>query len=336
MILTTLMTSYVTAQKQSFINKDKLALLKAKAKETKTEALIIYENNKLVLEAYDGYGHRDSLIQPWSCTKSIVGLTFIALLDDGLLDSIDQPVHTIYPEWNQGIKKDITVKHLLTMTSGLQNEYDPGTELFPSSDIIQLALSADVIETPGTIWRYNNKAFSLLAGVVQKLSGKPMDVYIKERLFKPLNITHVKWERDENKTAYSFAGCHLKPMDLAKLGLLVGNKGSYNGKKVLSEKHLSKIHQPIQTRNYGLGWWIDYYPSNNPDEYTSIKKIQAIVAAGSYGNVVVVIPDKKVVAVRLVSYKTYGAANALFDLSVAENGPTWFEDFQRMVYDMVK
>lgn len=140
---------------QSFINKDKFSILKAKSKETKSEALIIYENNKLVLEEYAGYGHRDTLINPWSCTKSIVGLTFIGLLDDGLLDSLDLPVYEVFPEWNQRVKKDITVRHLLMMTSGLRNDYDPSLELFPSIDVIQLALAADVDESPGTAYRYN-------------------------------------------------------------------------------------------------------------------------------------------------------------------------------------
>jgi len=184
--------SYSVAQ-QSLINKDKLALLKEKAKETKTDALIIYENNKLITEEYDGAGHREALIQPWSCTKSIVGLAFIAMLDDGLLDSLDQPVYTIYPEWTQGQKKEITIEHLLNMSSGLQCAPRMHAEVYPAPNCIQLALSASVIEKPGTVWRYNNKGFNLLAGIIHKLSGKPMDVYFKERIFEPLGITKVKW-----------------------------------------------------------------------------------------------------------------------------------------------
>jgi len=210
-------------------------------------------------------------------------------------------------------------------------------EVYPSPDCIKLALSASVIETPGTVWRYNNKGFNLLAGIVQKLSGKPMDVYIKERLFKPLDITKVKWDGDQNKTPYAFLGCYLRPLDFAKIGLLLLNKGNYNGKRVLSKSNLAKVYQPSKARDtYGLGWWINYYPESNPDDYTFVKNIQGILAGGSYGSYLVVVPDKNIVAVRLISYKTYGSSDDPYDLTEDQSGPTSFGEFRQMVYDMVE
>lgn len=324
------------AQKTS-IKKEKLDSLIEKSKESKSDAFIIYENDKLIVEEYDGVGHRDSLIQPWSCTKSIVGLAFIALLDDGLLDSLDLPVYALYPEWNQGQKKDITVRHLLTMSSGLQCAPRMHAEVYPSPDCIQLALSASIIETPGTVWRYNNKGFNLLADIVRKLSGQPMDAYIKERLFKPLDIMKVKWDVDQNKTPYAFLGSHLRPIDFAKLGLLIANKGNYNGKRILSEANIIKLNQPSQAReNYGLGCWISCHDENNPDPYTFVKKVRLIGAMGSYGNYIFIIPEKNIVVVRLISYKTYGSSEDPYDLTEDQYGPTAFPDLRSMIYELVE
>lgn len=331
-----LSSNFLEAQ-QSSIDTDKLRLLKEKSREASTDALIIYENNELFFEEYAGSGHRDSLIQPWSCTKSIVGLAVMALLDDGLLDSLNQPVSSLYSEWNQGQKKDITVEHLLNMSSGLQCAPRMHAEVYPAPNCIQLALSASVIEEPGTVWRYNNKGFNLLAGIFQKLTEMPMDVYIKDRIFTPMGITEVKWDGDDNNTPYAFLGCYLRPRDLAKVGLLLLNKGKYNGKQILTASNLSKLYQPSEARdNYGLGWWISYYPEENPDEYTSIRKMRAVAASGSYGNYLIVMPEKNIVAVRLISYKTYGSSNDPYDLTEDQRGIHAFGNFPQMMYDMVK
>lgn len=334
-LLFLLQSNDIVAQ-HSYIDEDEVKVLKEKSEESKSDAFIIYENNKLVLEQYNGFGHRDSLIQPWSCTKSIVALAFIALLDDGILDSLDLPVHTLYPEWNQGDKKDITVEHLLNMSSGLQCAPRMHAEVYPSPDCIQLALTASVIETPGTVWRYNNKGFNLLADIVEKLTDKPMDIYIKERLFKPLGITEVHWDTDQNKTPYAFLGSHLRALDFAKLGLLVANKGMYKGQRILSESNIFKLNQPSQARDdYGLGWWIRYEDDHNSDPYSFTKKIELLGAMGSYGNYILVIPEKNIVVVRFISYKTYGSSTDHYDLTEDQYGPSAYRDLVSTLRDMV-
>lgn len=349
------------------INKQKLKEILLKAKESNTEAIIIYHNNNLIAEKYYGIGHKDSLIESMSCTKSIVGLAAACLLDDGLLDSLETPVYKYYPEWNQGRKKDITIKHLLTMTSGIQNHPNTGKEIYPSPDFVQLALTAELTEKPGAKFRYNNKSLNLMAGVFEKVTGKRMDLYIEERLFKPLNIENYNWTKDEAGNPHVMSGCQILPKDFAKLGLLLLNNGKYNGKQIITKQNISKVIEPSsQYKGYGLLWWLDYegvkytidneivmnlqelgidsqfvskvkqlegvylsFPEfsskieavfgenpwpdiqNNLGENGQLRKkefigdITVFRADGYLGNYIVVDPKNKIVAIRMISYKSF-------------------------------
>ena len=372
------------------IDKHKLEELLLKAKETNSEAIIIYQNNILRTEKYFGIGHKDSLIETMSCTKSVVGLAAACLLEDGLLDSLDTPVFKFYPEWNQGKKKDITIRHLLTMTSGIQNHRNANMEIYPSPDFVQLALCAELTESPGTKFRYNNKSLNLMSGIFEKVTGKRMDLYIKERLFKPLNIEKYNWTQDKAGNPHMMSGCQLMPRDFAKIGLLLMNNGSYNGDQIISKQNISKVIEPsLQYRGYGLLWWLDYevikYTIDdeiinnlveqkvNPQfiskvelmkgEYLSLQEYSAKIveifgensreyiltnisdfgqfrkkelmgsasiyrADGYLGNYIVVDPLNKIVAIRMISYKSYN-----FD---DETGKDGFREFNSMVKELVK
>ena len=241
------------------INKTNLDSLLKKAEQTHSEAVIIYQDNKLVTEKYFGIGHRDSTIESMSCTKSVVGLAVACMLADGLIDSLDIPVYKYYPEWRQGQKQNITIRHLVNMTSGIQNNPNAGIEIYPSPNFVQLALAAELSDKPGEVWSYNNKALNLMAGVIQQITKKRMDLYIRERLFKPLDITDFYWTFDDAGNPHVMSGCQVKPIDFAKIGLLLLNKGMYNNKIVIPEKFIAGVTTSCkQYKGYGMLWWLDY------------------------------------------------------------------------------
>jgi CubicO group peptidase (beta-lactamase class C family) len=238
---------------------NRLDTLLKKAEETHTEALIIYQNNKPVVEKYFGNGKPDTKIETMSCTKSIVGLATACLLSDGLLDSLDTPVYVFYPEWNQGQKKNITIRHILTMTSGLQNIPNTTVEIYPSPDFVKLALAAELSEGPGEVFRYNNKSLNLMAGIIQQVTHKRMDLYIGERLFAPLDIKDYTWSLDNAGNPHVMSGCQMKPVDFLKIGQLLLNKGNFNGVQVIKEQYANDLIAPCrQYKGYGLLWWVDY------------------------------------------------------------------------------
>jgi CubicO group peptidase (beta-lactamase class C family) len=226
------------------------------AKATRSDAFVVLKNGRIIAEWYSDSG---TPIQTMSATKSIVGLAIARLLHQKQLDSLDQPVWTLYPEWRQGRKRQITVRHLLNHTSGLQDVPSDAPEIEPAPDAIQLALAAELMADPGSNWFYSNKATNLLAGIVQRASGKPLDAYISESLLRPLCINDAPWQfRDRSGNPYGMAGLALRARDLARIGQLMLDDGKWNGQVVLPPALIREsvsASQPFEPR-YGLLWWI--------------------------------------------------------------------------------
>lgn len=264
------------------INQIKLDSLLNKAESTHSEAVIIYQENKLIVEKYFGIGKANKVIESMSCTKSIVGLAIACLLSDKLIDSLDVPVWKYYPEWKQGQKQYITLRHLVNMTSGLQNVPIATEEIYPSPDFVKLALAAELSDRPGAVWSYNNKSLNLMAGIIKQITGKRMDKYVSERLFKPLGIKKFNWTVDKAGNPHVMSGCQVKPSDFIKFGLLVLNNGIYNGKEIISSQSIKEVLTPCeQYRGYGILWWIDYEKTTSVVDDGCIK---ILVEAGVKGD----------------------------------------------------
>jgi CubicO group peptidase (beta-lactamase class C family) len=230
--------------------------LKKRAEQTDSDAVVVVKDGKLVAEWT--FGKDLGPIHAMSATKSVVGLAVGRLIDDGKITSLDQPVYEFYPEWDQGRKRQITIRHLLNHTSGLQNNLLAG-EIYNSHDFVQYALAADLSDDPGAKFSYNNKAVNLLAGIIQKVSGQRMDRYIAGTLFKPLGITQFSWELDRAGNAHGLAGLHIVARDFAKVGQVMLDRGVWRGKRIVSEKWVEVCTTPGQKIDptSGLLWWLD-------------------------------------------------------------------------------
>lgn len=222
-----------------------------------SSALVVWQRGKIVVEEYFGTPPHPGPLM--SCTKSVVALAVAKLVDQGKLKSFDQPVSDFYPEWKQGQKRAITLRHLLTHTSGMQNvPNNTPAEIYPAPDAIKLALAAELSDPPGTRFEYNNKAMNLLAGVIQLASGRRMDRYVEEEILRPLGIVDGKWEElDKAGNPYAMSGLSLTAAGFIKIGRLVLGNGAVDGKRVLSEasaRALVAQGTPLYP-GYGLGWW---------------------------------------------------------------------------------
>ena len=228
------------------------------ARATNSDAIVVLRNGRVIGEWYSDSGHVP--IQTMSATKSIVGLAIGRLLHDRQLDSLDQPVWTLYPEWRQGRKRHITIRHLLNHTSGLQDIPGDGPEIEPAPDAIQLALAAELMADPGEYWFYSNKATNLLAGIVERASGRKLDAYVRDVLLRPLCISEGEWAfRDKSGNPYGMAGLTLHARDLAKIGQMMLDSGRWQGTTVLPHEWVSASVSPSQPFDprYGLLWWIE-------------------------------------------------------------------------------
>ena len=233
------------------------ALVKG-AQDSHTSALIILRDGKLVGEWY--FGGWSRRIEAMSASKSFVSLAVGLLKDENRIKSLDEPVFTYFPEWRQGRKERVTVRQLMNHTSGLQALRNT-SDIYAAPDFVRLALSAELTEAPGSQYFYNNKAVILLPAIISKVAGKPMDLLLRERLFQPLGITDLEFQQDSVGNLHGMAGIRIHPLDLAKVGQLLLDGGTYHGKQLLSREWISEsTGRPSQGFNNtnGLLWWLRY------------------------------------------------------------------------------
>lgn len=249
-------------------------LLRA-AEAAHSDAVVVWKDGRKVGAWY--FGKAPKRIEAMSATKSIVNLAIGRLVTTGAIRSIDDPVSKYYPEWKQGRKRAITIRQLLDHTSGMQS--DGSQEVESSPDVVQLALAAELTDEPGTHFYYNNKAVNLLAGIVQKASGKKMDALLQSDVFGPLGITNFVWVRDSAGNPYSYARLQMLPEDMAKLGQLVLDRGRWKGTQLIAPEWFDAIMRgsPIEPRA-GLLWWL------LPEHTTFVvddERIRLLAAAGA-------------------------------------------------------
>jgi CubicO group peptidase (beta-lactamase class C family) len=227
--------------------------LAAAATASGSDAVLVYHKGRRIFEYYSG---KPEPIFLMSCVKSIVGLAIGQALAEGKIKSLDQPLYDFFPELKQGRKQQLTVRHLLNMTSGIQN-IGTGPEVYAAPDYVRLALAAELTTAPGAAFNYNNKSVQLLSGIVPIACGQPLDDYVRDRFFWPMGIESWDWLRDRAGHASAMADLALFPEDFAKFGALVLQKGQWDGKPLVPESWTQLIGQQSQPYEplYGLLWW---------------------------------------------------------------------------------
>lgn len=264
-----------TIYAQNLIDNVALDTLLKVAERTQSDAIVIYKDGKLYGEYY--FGGQPKPICAMSSTKSISNLAIGKLLTDGLLKSIDQPITDFYPEWKQGMKKDITIRMLLNHTSGMQNLPNGSDEINSNPDWVKLALAAEIVTKPGTTFSYNNKAVNLLSGIVKIITHKRLDSYLRDNIFSPLGIESYFWEVDEEGNTDAMGGLNILPADLAKLGQFFLQKGNWEGKQIINSSWFDETVKPSEkSPNCGLLWWLELEKANaiiDDAQIDTLKKI---------------------------------------------------------------
>ncbi|MFC2135361.1 serine hydrolase domain-containing protein [Bacteroidota bacterium] len=227
-------------------------------------SVLIMKDSKLLFEKYFGGYHYGDMHALRSVTKSIASLCVGIAYDQGKIKSLDERVVNFFPEYSKLQNDDwdrITIEHLLTMSMGL--DWGEGLEdevHTRSKNIIKDVLSRPAKLTPGEKWEYINPNVNLTAGVVKYSTGLHADELADRFLFAPLGISEYDWSWDKQNGYPRMDGslC-LCPRDMAKIGLMMINKGKYNGKQVISEEWIEKSmkHQITidDIFSYGYLWW---------------------------------------------------------------------------------
>jgi CubicO group peptidase (beta-lactamase class C family) len=265
------------------VHRKVLQQIEERAQESKSDAILILDQGQNIFQEYSS--GKPELIETQSAIKSIVNFAVGFLLQDGKLKSIDTPIYRFFPEWNTGRKKLVTLRHLLTQTSGIDS--DGQYDNWP--DVVKAALDAKILRKPGTGFDYTDRSVDLLSGVIQKIAGESTDRYLDHKLFKPLGIMNYRWHHDSAGHAYGGAGLEMTATDLAKIGEFMLNRGTWRGHRLLDAAWIRRSTEPSQKfePRYGFLWWLI--------DWTRHKGFDA---GGLFGQYLVIIPNTGIVAVR--------------------------------------
>lgn len=193
-----------------------------------------------------------------SVTKAIASLAIPLLVEDGLVSGVDDPVAKYIPTFDTPERAGITLRHLLTHTSGL------GTvdteELNTARDLDALVCRAPVVAPPGTRPSYSNSAFQILAAVVKRACGEDVADYLGRRLFAPLGVRTASWSRDGAGRTRVYGGLTIDPLELATIGQLVCDCGVLHGAKLLPPDWCKSLLVPgvPGASDASLGWWVRF------------------------------------------------------------------------------
>lgn len=260
-------------------------------------AIVVARGGTLVYERYYGDQEVDEPINVRSVTKSVVSTLIGIALADGDLESLDQTIGDLIPDripdGADPRTPDITVRGLLTMTSGLAwSAYSDYPDLIASDDWVTLTLGQPVVADQGTTYVYNSGGSHLLSVILTEVTGQDTAEYAQERLFGPLGIVPGEWERSPQGEAIGGFGLHLTARDMAKLGQLYLDEGRWDGEQIVPASYVAEAitYQSAGDSTggvpYGYQWWV-----------TDVYGYPVAFALGYGGQFIYLVPDLDLVVV---------------------------------------
>lgn len=272
-----------------------------------TVAFLILKNDSLIYEEYQDQYPAQALSNSFSMAKTMIGLMIGIAIQEGKIKSIDQPVGDFLPEFSKDGKEKITIKHLLSMSSGLDwvegysSPLSPTTEAYYGTDLAGLVLNLKMKEEPGKYFRYQSCDTQILAFLLEKATGKHVSDYFHDKIWEPIGAENkAEWSLDKkNGMEKSYCCIFSNARDYARLGKLALHQGNWNGNQIIPQDYFKQAITPSTSLIdedtdkpvdfYGFQWWLIPRYRGNDIYY----------ARGILGQYIIMIPEKNVVIVRL-------------------------------------
>jgi CubicO group peptidase (beta-lactamase class C family) len=265
-------------------------------------SVLIARGGVLVLEEYFAGADRDSLHNTTSAAKSITSALLGIAIDQGFVGDVDRPILPYFPEYEGAIaewdtrKRDITLAHVLSMSSGMACDEDA---MYETDDWIKFYLDQPLVASPGERFSYNTCGIVALGDVITRASGLRIPAFADRYLFEPLGITEKFWPITNSLGSKGLAmtggGLRLRPRDMAKFGQLYLNDGIWNGERLLSSTWIHEstrrhAKSDLHGEDYGYLWRII-------DRTIAGRAIRSHEAWGNGGQFIMVFPGLDCVVV---------------------------------------
>jgi CubicO group peptidase (beta-lactamase class C family) len=227
------------------------------------DACLVAYKGKIVSEWYSARYRKP--IYTMSSVKSWTGLLAGMLIADGKIKGTDVPISAFVPGWGDGPKAKVTLRHLLTMTSGLKQRFgrEPGPDQSVgfAADKSGFVLGLPLTFAPGEQWSYSNEGAQHLSPVLEAAAGMPIQDYARARLFEPLGMTHTRLNLDEKGHAWTYADAETSLRDFAKVGQLMLQGGKWGDRQIVPDSWIRDSTRPCpQNGSYGFLWWLQNDP----------------------------------------------------------------------------
>jgi len=220
----------------------------------KTRALLVLHKDTLVYEKYaNGYDENTEMLG-WSMSKSIMNTWVGMMQDEGKISIHDKG---LFPEWMEDERKDITVNHLLQMSSGLEWTEDYGnispatTMLYNSEANGEVAKEQPLESKPGEHWEYSSGTSNIISLILRNRFDTHQNylAFLHDRIFGPLNMKSAVMEVDESGSYIGSSYTYATPRDWARYGTLYLRNGNWNGKQLLSKEWIDYTRTPAPQSN---------------------------------------------------------------------------------------
>jgi CubicO group peptidase (beta-lactamase class C family) len=254
-----------------------------------TTAFLVVHNDKLLYERYFNGYDETSVNTSFSMAKSFASALVGIAIDEGYIRSVDEPITNYIPELLEKDKrfKSITIRDLLTMSSGIKyeeggtlpwSEEADDTKTYYATNLRELALNCQIKGEPGEYFEYNNYNPLLVGLILERATGMSVSRYLQEKVWKPLGM--------------EASGVNARARDFARFGMLFAREGNWEGEQLVSKEWVEESTRADTStdpsQDYQYFWWVD-----TPDGKHHFS------ARGNYGQYIYVAPEKDLVIVRL-------------------------------------
>lgn len=269
--------------------------------------MVVIKDHQIAIEYFYNNTERSDINDIRSAGKSFTALLLGIAIEEGLVDSLEQDVYSFfskekYPDLNKDLK-EIKIKHLLDMSSGLDADSDdwktPGNagQWMGKDDWISYILSIRSKREPGKEWIYADINSALIGAIIEETSEMSLNDFAKEKVFGPLGIQKYYWYTNPSNQTVASGTLFLSTLDFAKLGVLVANEGKWGQKQIIPEDYIEKL---ISTKSFDLSkYWslFDKYGMlwYKNQETINGKQIDYLWASGNGGNHLIIVPEQELV-----------------------------------------
>ena len=252
--------------------------------------VIVYQHGKL-LTRHDWVP--EARQNQYSLSKSFTGTAAGFALAEGLFE-MDTRISELLPDYMPANPceelKELSVRHLLTMTAGQQRPLLMGDsrKTLKETDWTSYVLSVPFSDHPGRVFMYSNTGPYLISRIIEEKTGGSLTDYLMPRLFEPLDIPRPEWEEDPEGHIFGAGGMVLSSSEVMRFGQLYLQQGVWNGKQILPEGWVRKVERTAIPTNRGDGEYSLLFWKSRNDTYSAV---------GKFGQYCTICPEKDAVIV---------------------------------------